>query len=189
MPLPFESKSSSSKNQDGVYVQEVKIRSVKACYGEKPWKGALYSDDIGLQMELDVGRDFYPNFYVGGNWKKEQGVSSGFGSSLKVKILLQNLGFNNIDNLFNEDCTLPDSVIQEMVNRSFLRLSYCKGYKDNGDISWKDWQETGSVESGEFQLKVKFHESVEGDYVKDYEKPAELPVRADTGYNETKFAL
>ena len=47
----------------------------------------------------------------------------------------------------------------------------------------------GSIENGEFQLKVKFHESVEGNYVKDYEKPEETPVKTGTSYNETKFAL
>ena len=189
MPLPFGSKLSSGKSQDGIYVQEVKIRSIKACYGEKPWEKAQYSDDIGLQMEIDIGKSFYPNFYVGGNWKKEQGEPAGYGTSLKVKILLQSPGFDNVDNLFLEDCTLPESVLQEMVNRSFLRLSYCKGHKDNGEINWKHWQETGSVENGEFQLKVKFHEAVEENYVKDYQKPEELSVKTGTNYNETKFAL
>lgn len=195
MPLPFANKSTGIK-KDGVLVSQVSIKDIKATYGEK-MEWMRDADDIGLHMKLDIGKDFFPNFYVGGNYKKEVTKNGdtivGHGSSMKVKILLTNLGFVNPDDLMNDDGTIPEDILESMIGRSFLRLSYSRGLKPDGTIDWSQWQETGAIKNGEKELKIRFFEAVEEGYLKNYKAPDDgeifSPNESSTSKAEERFAL
>ena len=202
MPIPFgkntpNDKPNSNNNKNGVVINEVIIRKVlNVLYDEKlPWM--QYSDDIGLNLELNVGRDFYPKFYVGGNWKRNsRNEIVGYGSSFKINLLLRACGFEKVDKLFNDECELSQQTIDDLVGRKFLRLSYARGLKTTGKIDWKDWQQAGRDEEGQENFLVRFFAAVEEGHVKDFD-PNVTPTLdsdldfppADNKSDDEKFAL
>ena len=64
------SSGSSSGTKDNIFVDNVTIASAEIKYGVKEdWQ--TYSDDISIHLTLDIGRDFQPKMYIGGNYKKD----------------------------------------------------------------------------------------------------------------------
>ena len=57
-----------SGNSSNTITQTVKIADINVTYGEKrDWQ--KYSDDIGIDLTLDIGKEFQPIMYIGGSFK------------------------------------------------------------------------------------------------------------------------
>ena len=59
--------TNSNETSSNVIVQPVTITDFNVTYGEKrDWQ--QYSDDIGIDLVLEVGQDFQPTLYIGGSF-------------------------------------------------------------------------------------------------------------------------
>ena len=156
----------NTSRPNGIFVSKAKIATVEAFYNEQQrWQKK--PDDLGLMMCLDIGRDFQPEFYVGGMLKRtEFGDVVGIGTIKKIDILLTSLGIDA--DISKDDLTLLQSVLDEFIGREFLRLSYVSGVKDNGKPRWSDWQETRRVGTDYDDFTASFLKAVANEYVKNY---------------------
>ena len=68
--MEWVTNSGSSGTKSNIFVDKAKIATVQIKYGVKEdWQ--TYSDDISIHLTLDIGKDFQPNMYIGGNYKKD----------------------------------------------------------------------------------------------------------------------
>ena len=61
--------STGGGDSSNILTQTVKIAEINVTYGERrDWQ--KYSDDIGIDITLDIGKDFQPTMYIGGSFKR-----------------------------------------------------------------------------------------------------------------------
>tara|TARA_R110002020_G_scaffold1370_1_gene6263 strand:- start:3290 stop:3826 length:537 start_codon:yes stop_codon:yes gene_type:complete len=155
------------KYMSGVFVNEVKIVSVVPTYEGKEWQ-KQYKDDVGLDITLDIGRDFQPVMYIGGSLKKDDfGEVQGVGSAVKVKLFFDELGIK-----LDDQELLTQSINEDRFNSvqgmSFQRLSYVTKRKENGKLQYSDFQNVLNVNKPKSELIDKFKESVSNGWIKSY---------------------
>mgnify|MGYP003651630622 FL=1 len=164
----------SSGTATNIIVQPVTIADFNITYGEKrEWQ--KYSDDIGIDLVLDVGQDFQPTMYIGGSFALDElnNTITGWGRAYKVKMFLDaiNLPVRLAKGTAVTENRLPDNAKELIVGKQFLRLSYLSTkVKADGTHRWKDWQDTNKV-GQEQALKDAFALSVSKQYVKDFLAP------------------
>tara|TARA_R100001594_G_scaffold148704_1_gene204521 strand:+ start:649 stop:1230 length:582 start_codon:yes stop_codon:yes gene_type:complete len=164
--------SSSGGTKDNIFVDNVTIASAQIKYGVKEdWQ--TYSDDISIHLTLDIGRDFQPNMYIGGNYKKDDvdGSIVGWSTAFKVKMFFDSIGMPiKLDKGKSpQSSRLPADAEQRLIGKRFSRLTYIstKTKRDGGQL-WKDWQETRAADYESNKFKTEFKESVSKGYVKDF---------------------
>ena len=152
-------------------------------------------DDISLKLTLDIGKDFQPEMYIGGQFREDKvsGNVISWGTATKVKILLDNIGLgvacdkNASAGSQASAQKLPNDIKDKMIGKEFLRLMYRSiRTKQDGNYRIKEWQETGMVGPGNAQkLRNKFAEAISNSWVKDYNSSSELPkpVDLDDGFS------
>tara|TARA_Y100000310_G_scaffold329284_1_gene398822 strand:+ start:261 stop:848 length:588 start_codon:yes stop_codon:yes gene_type:complete len=173
--LDFGTTSNSSNGtSSNVIVQPVTVADFNVTYGEKrDWQ--KYSDDIGIDLVLDVGQDFQPTMYIGGSFALDElnNTITGWGRAYKVKMLLDAIGLpvRLAKGTVVVDNRLPDDAKDHIVGKKFLRLSYLSTKrKTDGSHRWKDWQDTDKI-GHEQALKDAFTLAVSKGYVKDFLDP------------------
>lgn len=180
--------SSGSKSKDNIFVDKVKIAKAEIKYGVKEdWQ--TYSDDISVHLTLDIGRDFQPNMYIGGNYKKDDvsGDIVGWSTAFKVKMFFDSIGLPiMLDKGKNpQSSRLPADAEQRLIGKDFLRLTYVstKTKRDGGAL-WKDWQETRNPNYEVSKFKAEFKDSVGKNYVKDYQSNEDSPEQSDSPWSD-----
>ena len=184
--------SNTSNKRTGVFVSEATIKNIVVKYDvQEKWQKR--PDDIALFLTLDVGQNFDYEMRIGGFFNRnEDGSVKNWGAALKVKILLDAL---NIKGSLTEDWQLSDEVLEEMMGKKFLRLSYVSGTKDNGKPRWFDWNEVGRL-GQEDRLKERFMKAVNDGWVKNFRPdtgddfdPAELEKKSEQAKDVKPFVL
>ena len=138
-------------------------------------------DDISLKLTLDIGKDFEPEMYIGGQFREDKvsGNVISWGTATKVKILLDSIGLGVAcdKNAPASAQKLPEDIGDKMLGKEFLRLMYRSNRtKADGNYRIKEWQQTGMVGTGNAQkLKNKFAEAVSNSWVRDYNPSSEAP--------------
>ena len=180
----MEYASNSPKQSDGIFVDTVKIVKAEVNYRVME-KWQKMPDDISLKLTLDIGKDFEPEMYIGGQFREDKvsGNVISWGTATKVKILLDNIGLGVAcdKNAPAGSQRLPEDIQDRMIGKEFLRLMYrSTRTKQDGNYRIKEWQETGAVGPGNAQkLKNKFNEAVSNSWVKDYNPNSEAPKPVD----------
>ena len=184
--------SNTSNKRTGIFVSEATIKNIVVKYDvQEEWQKR--PDDIALFLTLDVGQNFDYDMRIGGFFNRnEDGSVKNWGAALKVKILLDAL---NIKGSLTKDWQLPDEIVEEMIGKKFLRLSYVSGTKDNGKARWFDWNEVGRL-GQEDRLKERFMKAVNDGWVKNFRPdtsddfdPAELEKKSDKAKDVKSFVL
>tara|TARA_Y100001963_G_scaffold88454_1_gene122210 strand:- start:28178 stop:28765 length:588 start_codon:yes stop_codon:yes gene_type:complete len=176
--------ASNNKKSDGIFVDTVKIADAVINYRVME-KWQKMPDDISLKLTLDIGKDFQPEMYIGGQFREDtvSGNVISWGTATKVKILLDNIGLGVAcdKNAPAGSQKLPDDIKDRMIGKEFLRLMYRSNRtKQDGNYRIKEWQETGAVGPGNAQkLRNKFAEAVSNSWVKDYNPSSEAPKQPD----------
>jgi len=113
----------------GVYISEVSIVSAEDISGTTP-PFLQEPVDIGLDLTLEVGRSFNPHLVIAGNFKRDEitGEVVGWGSAFPVQEALLRLGYTGSLAPGN---TIPEGVLEALAGKSFMRLSYVSGLKDD----------------------------------------------------------
>ena len=158
--------------KSNIFTDKVKIASVQIKYGVKE-DLQTYSDDISVHLTLDIGRDFQPNMYIGGSYKKDEvsGEIVGWSTAFKVKLFFDALGMPiKLDKGMNPASSrLPADAEKILVGKDFLRLTYISTKtKKDGNPLWKDWQETRSAYYYHKKFKEEFKSAVSNKYIKDF---------------------
>lgn len=138
--LEFGDGSSSGSNQaaPGVYINEATIAKVKDISGiiAADWQQRPY--DIGLQLVLEIGKDFQPTMTIGGDFKRgTDGSIIDWGSAWQVRALMDALKIKG--KLIKGK--LSKEILQQMVGQKVVRLSYVKGKNKNDEtkLSYASW--------------------------------------------------
>ena len=183
--------SSGSKSKDNIFVDKVKIAKAEIKYSVKEdWQ--TYSDDISVHLTLDIGKDFQPNMYIGGNYKKDDvsGEIVGWSTAFKVKMFFDSIGLPiMLDKGKNpQSSRLPADAEQRLIGKEFLRLTYIstKTKRDGGQL-WKDWQETRMPSYEVSKFKTEFKDAVGKNYVKDFQTSEESSEGDSPWSNDDQF--
>ena len=170
--MEWVTNSGSSGTKSNIFVDKAKIATVQIKYGVKEdWQ--TYSDDISIHLTLDIGKDFQPNMYIGGNYKKDDvsGEIVGWSTSFKVKLFFDAVGMPiKLDKgMQPQSSRLPADAEQLLVGKELLRLTYISTKtKKDGNPLWKDWQEVRNASYDHNKFKNEFKEAVSKNYIKDF---------------------
>lgn len=123
--------------------------------------------DIGIKLTLDIGKDFQPEFLIAGNFKRDPLTDEviGWGSGFLVQEALTRLGY---DGRLAEGNAIPPEVLEFLIGKSFYRLSYVSGVKENGKLRYSDWNHIASLDEGAEDLLRRFKRSVSSGYPRNY---------------------
>ncbi len=178
--------------KSNIFVDKAKIASIQIKYGVKEdWQ--TYSDDISIHLTLDIGKDFQPNMYIGGNYKKDEmsGEIVGWSTAFKVKLFFDAIGMPiKLDKgMQPQSSRLPADAEQVITGKEFLRLTYVSTKtKKDGSPLWKDWQETRNVSYDHNKFKAEFKEAVGNNYVKDFANANETEEASGPWDTKDEFA-
>ena len=184
--------SNTSNKRTGIFVSEATIKNVVVKYDvQEKWQKR--PDDIAVFLTLDIGQNFDYEMRIGGYFnRKDDGSVKNWGAALKVKILLNAL---DIEGKLSKDFQLTDEILDEMIGKKFLRLSYVSGTKENGKPRWFDWNEVGKL-GQEDRLKERFMKAVNDGWVKNFRPdtsddfdPAELEKKSEKAKDVKPFVL
>ena len=162
----------SGGTSDNISVENVKVDSIEIKYGvQESWQTSV--DDISLHMKLDIGKGFFPDFYIGGQFKIDDvsGNVIGWRTAYKIKLFLDALGIKVMldKNSGVQGNELPDGIENAIAGKTFKRLSYkSTKLKQDGTNRWRDWQQVAAADSNPEDLKTAFKDAVQNNYVKDY---------------------
>tara|TARA_B110000467_G_C18338984_1_gene501403 strand:+ start:5478 stop:6071 length:594 start_codon:yes stop_codon:yes gene_type:complete len=175
MEFTTGSAGNSTTSGDNIFIDTPTIIGCEITYGEKKsWQ--TYSDDIAVELTLDIGKSFTPTFYMGGNFKvdDQSGLVIGWSTAYKIKLFFEALGHTlklSKDRTV-DDQRLPEEAVDFCIGKQFKRLQYISTkLKANGDKKWKDWQQTDSVDTSNNEYKAKFKNAVDNNWIKDFQNP------------------
>jgi len=150
----------------GAVASTAKIASVKDLSGtEHPRLKKTY--ELYLVCNIEVGRDFQPEFEVFGDFKRNaQGEIEKAGSAFKVGEFFANArkagekGAKGLELVVDSNDRIPKDLLDALVGRSFSYVRYVKGQKPNGKPRWVNWDLTGEPGKDQetlnyFQEKVR----------------------------------
>ena len=169
------SSNTTTKNSENIFVDNVKIVTANLNYETKQdWQ--TYSDDMSISMTLDIGRDFNPSFYIGGNFKKDEtsGEVLGWGTAYKIKLFFDAIGMpiRLSKGKLLQDQRLPEGAESQLIGKEFARLTYkSTKLKKTGDNMWKEWQETRPTSVDHAEFKDVFRNAVANNWIKDFLSP------------------
>lgn len=162
--LPIQGSGQGEQVKKGVYIGDVVIAGVEDISGQQ-LEFMSAPCDIGLKLILDIGKTFQPEMTIMGNFNREDGTVKGWGRAFVVRDFMNRLG---IRDWLTEDNRFRDGVLTELVNKSFLRLSYVSGRRKNGKVRYSDWSQVGTKEEGASKLLERFEASLAKGYPNNY---------------------
>jgi hypothetical protein len=158
------------------FTETITIVDAKVHYNEtQKWR--KFPDDIGLTLTLDIGRDFQPEWYLGGSYKKDEvsgeitGWSTVFGG---VACLFRSVGMpiQCPKGQSTTSAIFPEQLIEGLKGKQVCRLKYksSKRMDKNGVSKWVEFNNTEKPGNDE-ALSAKFLKDINENYVKDFLDP------------------
>jgi hypothetical protein len=138
----------------------LKISQDSPSFTEQPF-------DIGIKLTLDIGKDFRPEMIIAGNFKRDpdSGEIIGWGSGFVVQEALTRLGYSGV---LAEGNRIPTEALESLIGKTFLRLSYVSGTRNDGKFRYTDWNQIATVEEGAESLMSRFKRSLSKGYPRNY---------------------
>lgn len=175
--------STGQQIEPGIYINVGKIIGTKDVSGQKPNDYAEQPCEVGLKIRLDIGQSFQPEMSFAGRFKRDEaGRITDWGNATTVKIFLSNMGVKGALDANNK---IPVEVLQSLLGKEILRLSYVKGVKesDPSKLAYGTWNTV--ILAGEGQDKVlldMFKKSLKKGYPKNFH-PELLDRQDDTSFD------
>jgi len=175
--MPLEVATNKPSKKENIFIQTVKIDEMSIEYDTKMVENSKYTDDIGVRCKVDIGRDFKPNFYVGGSFRKSNldNTVEGWGTAYKVKLFFERLGvpLKLQKGKSIAENTIPEGMQNSFIGETFHRLTYVSTRKNrHGDQYKTDWQQIGDSQESKDIIKKEFLTAVNKGYVKDFLRPS-----------------
>jgi hypothetical protein len=176
--MPLNTNPKQSSYGPGVYISEATIVSAEDKSGTKP-EFLSSTPSLYIAIKLDIGKDFQPEMSFFGDFKRDEqnpAVIVDWGSAYRVRNLFTAAG---IHRNINEDGSIPQDMIEDLIGKKILRLQYVSGRKDNGKLKYYDWNDMvlGAKDDPK-RFADLFFKSVERGYPKNYSPEA---LAEDTG--------
>jgi len=175
----------SKQIQKGVIVDTYKVHKITNQSGEE-FFGKTF--DLAIQIEIDIGKEFYPKMWLRGNLKSDNGEIVGWGGAFPIDLLFSNLGVYDI---------LPDDKKTALIQKLEIGeipsslLAFCEGkefqglkYVDKlyeGKPSYKYYKFTQKPEDDPKVLVDRFNKDVSNGYVVNFHP--ELLDTTDTSFS------
>jgi hypothetical protein len=123
--------------------------------------------DVAIVIKLDIGKEFQPEMSFFGNFKRDErnGLITDWGSAFHISNLFDACG---VLGEINDDGTIPQAMLDQLVGREILRLQYVSGFRNDGKVRYSDWNTVLSGSSKPEKLAKLFEESVAKGYPKNY---------------------
>ena len=104
------------------FIQRAIIKGVQPLYHNEVF-GIMWDIDLALLLEVfkKDGTSYEYQLNVRGNFKRNSGQIVGWGSLFKIQKIFQSL---NIQGVVSSDGTIPQSSLDELINREIFVLSY-----------------------------------------------------------------
>lgn len=155
-----------------IYIDQVKCISVEdLSRKELPFRRRAY--DLAIKLTLDIGKSFYPEMLIVGNFKRDEKGdilegNDGWGSAFKVRNFFSKfIPLGQVISL-TPDNEIPPDVLALPRGKEFLRLSYVTGRKPSGRLRYSSWDEIATLEEGAESLKRRFLNSVTRGFPSNY---------------------
>ena len=167
--LSFGSDGVDNQVRPGVYVGEATIVKATDISGKivGDWMQRPY--DCGVQLKLEIGKDFQPDLTIGGNFARaEDGSIVKWGGAFTVKQLFDNLQIKLGKIVAGK---LPKDGVPQLTGKKILKLSYVTGKnkKDDTKLSYGTWNTVMLAGNGaEPALLAQWDRSVKKGYPKNY---------------------
>lgn len=174
-------KGSSANTSKNYFTETVTIREAKAHYCEtQEWRN--FADDLGITLSLDIGKDFYPDWYLGGSYKKNEATGEIDGWSTvwsSVGMLFRACGtpIECPKGQTAQSAVLPQEFIDNLVGKTFCRLKYRSNKRTdkNGDPRWVEFNNTEKTGMDDMLIAKFLKDTQQNDqgrvYVKDFLQP------------------
>lgn len=164
MNLGNKTSNSSTSNNNG-YRKLVTVKSVEIKYDYKE-KWQKKNNDVSLKVTYNLpDKDFTPDpLTISGNFNREK---PSWGSAFKVERFFSSCGVRT-DNI-NDDWTIPDSWLDEVIGKEFSLISYkSRNLKPDGSNYYNEWDIVMHPSKGSDAHKKDFMKSVNDGYVYNY---------------------
>ena len=180
--IQASTKTGSGDNASKNYFTEtVTIVKAVAHYCEtQEWQ--KYPNDLGLTLTLDIGKDFQPEWYLGGSYRKNETTGEIDGWSTvwsSVGMLFRACGtpIECPKGQTAKSAELPQDFIDNLSGKTFCRLKYRSNKRTdkNGDPRWVEFNNTEKTGMDDM-LVAKFLKDTQPAsngkvYVKDFLAP------------------
>ena len=172
-----EAKTSSGGNKQNFFTETVTIVKAKVHYNEtQKWR--KFPDDVGLTLTLDIGKDFQPEWYLGGSYKKDpvQGTITGWSTVWSgVGMIFRSVGtpIKCPEGQTVTSALFPEQLISNLEGKQICRLKYKSANRTdkNGNPKWVEFNNTEKAGNDE-ALMAKFAEDIKAGWVKDFLDPS-----------------
>lgn len=150
----------------GIYISKATVILAEDISNTKP-EHMQRTVDLGIKLTLDIGKDFNPEMIIAGNFERDETTNEviGFGSAWVVADALNKLGYSN--NLDNSN-SIPKDSLDELIGKSFYKLAYVSGLKDDLSYKYSNWYVIGAIEDGAQHLYERFQKSYAKGYPSNY---------------------
>lgn len=152
-------------NYTGVFCNEATIASARSISNEDIYKNGK-PVDVGIEFELEIGKDFKPKFNISGNFKVEDGRVVGDGSATRVKIALSRLHIKW--ERLNPDNSIPQAVLDACVGLKIMRLQFPYKRAEDGKVKYATFSgiQLSSTADAKAKVQAEYDKAVRAGYVK-----------------------
>jgi len=179
-----DNENSSPSHLSGTFVNLVTIVHAESISGKDVYNNGN-PVDCGVRLTIDIGREWQPKMMIHGNFKKE-GDKIGWGSAFAVKDLLTKL---KLKGQLNPDGSIPQDLLDAMVGRKFVRLSYIRGVdQTTGKKRYTDYRHVEVPKNEDDAAEVaKLGQVLTNKFVKDVTNGWVKNFQPDAGSEDTSF--
>jgi hypothetical protein len=146
--------TSSQSAGDGIFINTAEIVNALETSEEDKAKGFI--NDISVTLSLKIpSLQYEKKLSISGKHKWQGNVAINWGSSLKVKFLMQAAGIDW--NEVPDDGKLDPAILQQLVGRKIKILDYkTQKVKENGKNHYRTWNRVFQPDLLDFKIKEEF---------------------------------
>lgn len=110
-----------------------------------------WTPNLGIEITVDIGRDFFPTMRIAGDITEED-----WGSAFKVRELLLAAG---VTGFLTEDNKIPEEAIKELIGKTIKFVRFRAGEKDGKSIYY-NWDLVFPAVASDDKIKEVFYSQV-----------------------------
>jgi hypothetical protein len=134
--------------------------------------------DVDLSILLEIvkrnGQSYNYTLNIRCNYQKnESGSIVGWGSAFKLQKLFT---VTDIEGALNDDGTIPEDLLEQLIGKSIFVLSYISGVREKESLRYQMWD---VVEKDRQSIISEFESSLQKGYPRNYAPEVRTIIRED----------
>jgi hypothetical protein len=157
------------------FVQQAHIRGAKPTYNTEVF-GIQWCVDLSLLLDIVKrnGQSYNYTLNIRCNYQKnESGSIVGWGSAFKLQKLFT---VTDIEGALNDDGTIPEDLLEQLIGKSIFVLSYISGVREKESLRYQMWD---VVEKDRQSIISEFESSLQKGYPRNYAPEVRTIIRED----------